>query len=146
MAYRNMSPRSQQLQTRTLFPCTAAAPCRHRHKRQKTITSILATPVQAQNQKDSTLQALQSALTITAVKTPYLENGRIDLDSYDKLIEQQVLGGVEGVVVGGTTGEGQVGAYTCCPVWDSRVIVSCAVKCTPIHSDSWKGACNHPKP
>ena len=58
------------------------------------------------------IEALQSALTITAIKTPYLENGRIDLDSYDKLIEQQVLGGVEGVIVGGTTGEGQVCDYT----------------------------------
>ena len=108
MACCNMSPRSQQLQARTSLPSTTTAPCRHRHKRQRTITSILATPVQAQNQKDTTLEALQSALTITAIKTPYLENGRIDLDSYDKLIEQQVLGGVEGVIVGGTTGEGQV--------------------------------------
>ena len=72
------------------------------------VTAVLATPQEAQIQKRSTLEALQSARTLTAVKTPYLENGRIDLQSFDRLLEQQALGGVEGVIVGGTTGEGQV--------------------------------------
>ncbi len=69
---------------------------------------MLSTPVEEQAQRKSTLEALQSALTITAAKTPYLENGKIDLREYDRLLERQIEGGVEGVIVGGTTGEGQV--------------------------------------
>ena len=84
---------------------TAVPRCRGRHA----IQAVLATPLETQNQKRSTREALQSAVTITAVKTPYLENGRIDLASYDRLVERQCLAGVEGVIVGGTTGEGQVG-------------------------------------
>ena len=107
MAHTGSNTTSQQLNSRLALPCTSL-PSRHRHKRQRVVTAVLATPIQAQNQKDATLEALQSARTVTAVKTPYLENGRIDLDAYDKLVEQQMLGGVEGVIVGGTTGEGQV--------------------------------------
>jgi len=45
---------------------------------------------------------------ITAIKTPFNERGRIDLRTYDKLVEQQIEFGVEGLVVGGTTGEGHL--------------------------------------
>jgi 4-hydroxy-tetrahydrodipicolinate synthase len=48
------------------------------------------------------------ASLITAIKTPYLENGEIDLNCYDALVEAQIAGGVEGIIVGGTTGEGQL--------------------------------------
>jgi len=48
------------------------------------------------------------ASLITAIKTPYNELGDIDLDLYDSLVEQQVNAGVEGIIVGGTTGEGQL--------------------------------------
>jgi 4-hydroxy-tetrahydrodipicolinate synthase len=31
---------------------------------------------------------------ITAIKTPYLKSGKIDLPKYDVLVEQQIAGGV----------------------------------------------------
>ncbi len=88
------------------------------------MTAVLATPREVQIQKRSTLEALQAARTITAVKTPYLENGRMDLESYDRLLEQQALGGVEGVIVGGTTGEGQVLPLcdACCFLFPALVV------------------------
>lgn len=52
---------------------------------------------------------------ITAVKTPYLPNGKFDLRAYDALLEHQIQHGVEGVIVGGTTGEGQLMG------WDEHV-------------------------
>ncbi|KAG2404435.1 hypothetical protein LR48_Vigan03g064400 [Vigna angularis] len=45
---------------------------------------------------------------ITAIKTPYLPDGRFDLEAYDDLVNMQIGEGVEGVIVGGTTGEGQL--------------------------------------
>ncbi|WP_440056645.1 4-hydroxy-tetrahydrodipicolinate synthase (plasmid) [Pseudoalteromonas sp. T1lg65] len=54
------------------------------------------------------IQKIKKASLITAIKTPYTMNGEIDLDSYDQLVEAQIAGGVDGIVVGGTTGEGQL--------------------------------------
>ena len=45
---------------------------------------------------------------ITAIKTPYLPDGRFDLEAYDDLVNMQIGQGAEGVIVGGTTGEGQL--------------------------------------
>jgi len=45
---------------------------------------------------------------MTAVKTPYLPNGQIDLESYDNLVNMQIASGVEGILVAGTTGEGHL--------------------------------------
>ncbi|CAK0737237.1 4-hydroxy-tetrahydrodipicolinate synthase 2, chloroplastic [Coccomyxa viridis] len=73
--------------------------------------------MEEQAQRKSTLDKLQSAVTITAAKTPYLENGKIDLREYDRLVERQIEGGVEGVIVGGTTGEGQL------MDWDEHVML-----------------------
>ncbi|CAH9062480.1 4-hydroxy-tetrahydrodipicolinate synthase [Pseudoalteromonas holothuriae] len=55
-----------------------------------------------------TIQTIKQASLITAIKTPYTENGEIDLNAYDDLVKQQIAGGVEGIIVGGTTGEGQL--------------------------------------
>ncbi|MBD1583094.1 4-hydroxy-tetrahydrodipicolinate synthase [Pseudoalteromonas sp. S16_S37] len=55
-----------------------------------------------------TIQTIKQASLITAIKTPYNVNGEIDLDTYDELVEAQIAGGVDGVIVGGTTGEGQL--------------------------------------
>lgn len=54
------------------------------------------------------MKRLKAASLITAVKTPYTEKGDVCLKSYDKLIEQQISAGVDGIVVGGTTGEGHL--------------------------------------
>ena len=55
-----------------------------------------------------TLDQIKQASLITAIKTPYLANGEIDLAKYDELVEIQIAAGVDGIVVGGTTGEGQL--------------------------------------
>eukprot|EP00252_Welwitschia_mirabilis_P007482 TRINITY_DN18880_c0_g1_i1.p1 TRINITY_DN18880_c0_g1~~TRINITY_DN18880_c0_g1_i1.p1 ORF type:complete len:360 (-),score=58.00 TRINITY_DN18880_c0_g1_i1:456-1535(-) len=54
---------------------------------------------------------------ITAIKTPYLPDGRFDLEAYDALINMQIENGVEGVIVGGTTGEGQLMS------WDEHIML-----------------------
>ena len=43
--------------------------------------------------------------TGTALSTPFKEDGRIDYDSFDRLVEYQIDGGVEALVVCGSTGE-----------------------------------------
>jgi 4-hydroxy-tetrahydrodipicolinate synthase len=96
-----------------MYSLRSTASCRHTcsippGRRRVAVFAVLSTPLETQNRKRTTREALQSARTITAVKTPYLENGRIDLESYDRLLERQYLEGIEGVIVGGTTGEGQV--------------------------------------
>ncbi|KAL8111402.1 4-hydroxy-tetrahydrodipicolinate synthase, chloroplastic-like [Apium graveolens] len=54
---------------------------------------------------------------ITAIKTPYLPDGRFDLEAYDALVNMQIEHGVEGVIVGGTTGEGQLMS------WDEHIML-----------------------
>lgn len=54
------------------------------------------------------MKRLKEASLITAIKTPYNEAGEIDLATYDILVAQQVAAGVDGIIVGGTTGEGHL--------------------------------------
>ncbi|TYK66386.1 4-hydroxy-tetrahydrodipicolinate synthase [Colwellia echini] len=54
------------------------------------------------------MKRLKAASLITAVKTPYTEQGEVCLKTYDFLIEQQIAAGVDGIIVGGTTGEGHL--------------------------------------
>lgn len=54
------------------------------------------------------MKDLRSASLITAIKTPYDAQGNIDLATYDKLVNEQIIAGVDGIVVGGTTGEGHL--------------------------------------
>ncbi len=61
--------------------------------------------------------SLKKLRLITAVKTPYLPNGKFDLRAYDRIIEHQIRNGVEGVIVGGTTGEGQLMS------WDEHIML-----------------------
>ncbi|QHG86873.1 4-hydroxy-tetrahydrodipicolinate synthase [Xanthomonas sp. NCPPB 1638] len=42
---------------------------------------------------------------ITALATPFGPNGALDLDAWRRLLEQQLRGGVQGIVVAGSTGE-----------------------------------------
>lgn len=54
------------------------------------------------------IEEVKQLRLITAIKTPYLPDGRFDLEAFDDLVRQQVEHGVEGVIIGGTTGEGQL--------------------------------------
>jgi len=54
------------------------------------------------------MKRLKAASLITAIKTPYTAKGEVCLKTYDALIEQQIAAGVDGIVVGGTTGEGHL--------------------------------------
>ncbi len=42
---------------------------------------------------------------ITALATPFQANGDLDLDAWQRLLKRQIEGGVQGVVVAGSTGE-----------------------------------------
>lgn len=42
----------------------------------------------------------------TAIATPMFEDGSIDLDNYDRLVQHQLDNGIKGIIVAGTTGEG----------------------------------------
>ena len=54
---------------------------------------------------------------VTAIKTPYLPDGRFDLESYDELVHHQVQSGAQGLIVGGTTGEGHLMS------WDEHIML-----------------------
>ena len=54
------------------------------------------------------MKRLKAASLITAIKTPYTNSGDVCLPTYDALIEQQIAAGVDGIIVGGTTGEGHL--------------------------------------
>lgn len=56
-------------------------------------------------------------MSFSAIKTPYLENGKIDLDTYDRMVEIQINSGAGGLIVGGTTGEGQLMS------WDEHIML-----------------------
>ncbi|XP_038708250.1 4-hydroxy-tetrahydrodipicolinate synthase, chloroplastic isoform X1 [Tripterygium wilfordii] len=60
---------------------------------------------------------IKSIRLITAIKTPYLPDGRFDLEAYDDLVNKQIDHGAEGVIVGGTTGEGQLMS------WDEHIML-----------------------
>lgn len=54
------------------------------------------------------MKKIQSASLLTAIKTPYTNTGSIDWQAYDLLVENQINNGVQGLIVGGTTGEGHL--------------------------------------
>ncbi|CAL5196254.1 unnamed protein product [Lathyrus oleraceus] len=70
-----------------------------------------STPVRA------SIEDVRSLRFITAVKTPYLPHGRIDLEAYDNLVNIQIANGVEGILVAGSTGEGQL------MTWDEQIML-----------------------
>ena len=51
---------------------------------------------------------LRKIRLMTAVKTPYSEDGNIDFDAFDRHVEHQIANGVEALIIGGTTGEGHL--------------------------------------
>eukprot|EP00877_Chromochloris_zofingiensis_P004799 jgi/Chrzof1/1431/Cz10g07220.t1 len=80
------------------------------------LTYAVLSRVSAAEQK-STIKSFKTTNLITAVKTPYLPNGKFDLVAYDNLLEHQIANGVQGVIVGGTTGEGQLMS------WDEHIML-----------------------
>jgi len=54
------------------------------------------------------MKQLKAASLITAIKTPYTAIGEVDLATYDLLVQKQIDAGVDGIIVGGTTGEGHL--------------------------------------
>jgi len=88
---------------------------------------------------------LQKLRLITAIKTPYLTTGRFDLRAFDSIVEHQartmhasssayprgipfyarqtiaqclqIANGVDGLIIGGTTGEGQLMS------WDEHIML-----------------------
>ena len=95
-------------------PATAARRPRASRKALR-VRSVLAST--SPQQQDDSIASVKAAALITAVKTPYLPNGKFDLVAYDALIEHQIANGVEGVIVGGTTGEGQLMS------WDEHIML-----------------------
>jgi len=67
--------------------------------------------------KTATVDQIKQTRLITAIKTPFLPNGKVDLAAYDVLVEKQIECGVGGLVVGGTTGEGQSMS------WDEHIML-----------------------
>ncbi|XVF79912.1 hypothetical protein PTKIN_Ptkin15bG0028700 [Pterospermum kingtungense] len=65
----------------------------------------------------TSVEYIKSLRLITAIKTPYLPDGRFDLEAYDDLVNMQIENGAEGVIVGGTTGEGQLMS------WDEHIML-----------------------
>lgn len=53
----------------------------------------------------------------TAIKTPYDEDGSIDLEAFGHLVERQIKGGAQGLIIAGTTGEGHL------MEWDEHVML-----------------------
>ncbi|KAH7865087.1 hypothetical protein Vadar_002067 [Vaccinium darrowii] len=65
----------------------------------------------------TSVEDIKSLRLITAIKTPYLPDGRFDLEAYDALVNMQIEHGAEAVIVGGTTGEGQLMS------WDEHIML-----------------------
>uniref|UniRef100_A0A0D6R4Y6 4-hydroxy-tetrahydrodipicolinate synthase n=1 Tax=Araucaria cunninghamii TaxID=56994 RepID=A0A0D6R4Y6_ARACU len=82
------------------------------------VVQNLHLPMRSLELKNSTpVDEIKKLSLITAIKTPYLPDGRFDLEAYDSLIHMQIQNGVEGVIVGGTTGEGQLMS------WDEHIML-----------------------
>ena len=54
---------------------------------------------------NSTGFTLDISGSITALATPFAADGSLDLDTFGRLLDQQIAGGTQGVVVAGSTGE-----------------------------------------
>ncbi|CAH9146421.1 unnamed protein product [Cuscuta epithymum] len=75
-------------------------------------------PMRSNEVKNRTYaEDIKALRLVTAIKTPYLPDGRFDLEAYDALVNMQIERGVEGVIVGGTTGEGQLMS------WDEHIML-----------------------
>jgi len=56
----------------------------------------------------ATTEEIRKLRLMVAVKTPYSEDGNIDLEAFDLHVEFLINNGVEALIIGGTTGEGHL--------------------------------------
>ncbi|KAE9617786.1 4-hydroxy-tetrahydrodipicolinate synthase [Lupinus albus] len=99
--------------TRTGFPRNS-----YRKPIQAAVVPSFHLPMRSFEMKNRTsTEDIKSLRLITAIKTPYLPDGRFDLEAYDDMVNIQILNGAEGVIVGGTTGEGQLMS------WDEHIML-----------------------
>lgn len=85
--------------------------------------NIISPTFTRQKHKIGNAEAIQKSALITAIKTPYTESGLFDIDAFDTLVEGQIENGVDGLIIGGTTGEGHLMS------WDEHImlIAHCAI-------------------
>ncbi|CAI7757782.1 unnamed protein product [Closterium sp. NIES-54] len=79
-----------------------------------------APPVPMKSHEEKNLphiEQIKALSLVTAIKTPYLPDGRFDIDAYDYLVHHQIENGTEAIIVGGTTGEGHLMS------WDEHVML-----------------------
>ncbi|CAG9466198.1 unnamed protein product [Pedinophyceae sp. YPF-701] len=95
--------------------CGAAAAPRARAVRVRAAQSWMSQRPDAAT--DDIRDTIKHTRLITALKTPYRPDGSIDMAAYDRHVENQLASGVEGFIVGGTTGEGQL------MHWDEHVML-----------------------
>jgi len=117
----------QQLQSSVAFRgreigSHCAAKQLHRKVGDGTIRSALmqAAPLPMRShetRRSNSVEEMKKLRLITAIKTPYLPDGRFDLEAYDTLVDLQIANGAEGLIVGGTTGEGQL------MTWDEHIML-----------------------
>ncbi|KAL3738762.1 hypothetical protein ACJRO7_020177 [Eucalyptus globulus] len=84
--------------------------------RKVTIVPNLCLPERSNEIRNWTpVEDIRSLRLITGIKTPYLDDGRLDLKAYDSLIEMQIAQGVEGFIVGSAVREGHLMS------WDEHI-------------------------
>ncbi len=70
------------------------------------------------------MQIEQLQGSIVAIVTPFKDNGEIDIDAFDELVEFHISSGTDGIVVCGTTGE----TPTLSDAEDAQMIERCVKK------------------
>lgn len=90
--------------------------CRPSRAVMKKRICAVSTPT-APSPETAQAKTIKDCALITAIKTPYLDSGRFDLDAFDALVEDQIKNGVEGLIIGGTTGEGHLMS------WDEHIML-----------------------
>ena len=84
--------------------------CRSSDKRSRglhvcaTVTAPQRLTAVTESEQQEAVAQIKKARLITALKTPYRADGKFDLRAYDQMLQHQIRNGVEGVIVGGTTG------------------------------------------
>ena len=65
-------------------------------------------PGEKPKKKPSRMECIHKTRLFTDIKTPYTLDGRIDMEAFKKMVDFQIKNGVQGLVVGDTTGEGHL--------------------------------------